>query len=258
MKKFLAILCLLSASVYMQAQMQTATFDDGTKVNFEVIENNPDKIKPGVMRIAFGTLGINYQYLKPKQMEINGGLGFDASVNGSILYALVPYEKQKKGTLSLKSQYIGANTVKVYVIKDVGYTQYNFFGVHGGVKYTVPFIYQYGYLQTAIGVGHFKTKRLVYFVEDKATGKNSRISYTKRSGVYADFLFFPVYNEKSRSSSSSSSAKATPSQIGAQIYFDGSVLRGTRKDKEFGLSWQFGVGFGLNTILPIFGIGMAF
>jgi hypothetical protein len=238
--------------------MKTATFDDGVKVNYEIIENNPDKIKPGVMRIAFGTLGINYQYLKPKQMEINGGLGFDASVNGSILYALAPYEKEKKGNLSLKSQYVGANTVKVYVIKDVGYTQYNFFGVHGGVKYALPLIYKYSYLQTAIGLGHFKTKHMAYFVEDKSTGKNSRITYTKRSGFYADLLFFPTYAEKSSKSSSSSSTSSKPSQIGAQLYFDGSVLRGTRKGKEFGMSWQFGVGFGLSTILPVFGIGVAF
>lgn len=79
------------------SQESVIEFEDATKMKFRVLDNTPERQKPGIMRIGLG-FGLSYQYWKQNKFVIDGGATTQSSLEANFLYALIKSQKEKKRT----------------------------------------------------------------------------------------------------------------------------------------------------------------
>ena len=265
MKKKLLILLIFISTKVVFGQMKKATFEDGTVTNYTVLDNTSDKIKSGLIKINIADPAIEYQYYKQKTFLFDVGFSLQrAGIN--FTYFLIKKEKEKMQKLMLKSIETGYHTFKNYIIKNNAVIISSNLGLHGGISYLMPNIINlYGGLsaiQLAGGIGYFKTKHMSWLID----GQTKAYSFTKRSGFYADALYFTgiTISDKYKYKFQNG-IPSTLSTTGAQLYFEGSRTYYTKGKNEFGYFWRAGWAFGLingwsfaHGGWPIFGLGMAF
>lgn len=245
------------------AQMKSVSFNDGSQMEYEILERNTDNARTGAVRIAFGTLGLNYQYVNPRKFEANAGISLDG-VYGSALIGFGAKDKDVDYTLTLKSVATGANSSTNYVVKGEKITKTSFFGIHVGAKKYFEIFWPSLGMSVSGGFGHFMTQHVKYFVKEKTTGKSSKINITRRRGVYLDGMLFPSYKTTTNGYDANGNSVTTNTytkQFGAMINWEGSYFASKKGKKGAGLCTAFGIGKvfgGAGNILFNFGVGVAF
>jgi hypothetical protein len=266
--------CLINPSV---AQLKNVEFKDGTKIQYEVVENNTDNAKKGVLKIGFGSIGIGYQYSNPDKFEVSAGVSLFSGAYAGVLYSLYKYKKEKNVDLPVK-EISGAKTTTTYMISGEKIINSNFIGLHAGARYFSGKVYSKSLIRLVTdvlyetnmfpyegaaffgGIGKFKTRRMKYFVNEVNNNNKSMRSYTKKSGIYADLMYYPaslkynLYNPLTD--------KVEPynefDKIGYLFYYDVSYVSSSRINKNgWGLCFQLGLGKGPAGLIALLGFGIA-
>lgn len=255
MKKIYFLLCLLSVLVVLNtsAQRQTATFDDGTKVDYEILTNKYKDSHHFSIYLGGNTLSTIYSYYlgasyRSDKFLINTNVnpfGYDTpksfNVNGVLF--LKEFEKEKDSRLRVKSEYTGSNTKTVYYIKSK-MIKSTYIGPHLG--YSAGFKLAsdddstfFTQNEIAIGVAIVFGRHTKYVVIDKGNSP-TKFMGTGQFATYLDLLYFtPSHNNSS---------------IGGRLYFNAkNSFVGTR---DFGFAYGLGVGTDpFSEIYPIFAFG---
>lgn len=256
MKKLLVML-LATASVSGWAQRYTASFEDGVKVDYEIISDKFEKCKP--VNILFGGFicnsaeasgkGLGISYYQPDKFFASARVGFLAGfgyfVEGT--YFIQSWDKIKKTSFSVKSEYVGNNTVKKYVIKyDIPKQKH--WGPHIGYESINPFYTEdvKGGGMLTIGLGYLQGRFLnVMIAGDK---KPVKMRGTGHMGAYADVAIYMV-------SYSDLYTGTKYSNVGFRTYITGKAsVWGSR---DWGVTYALGVGTGgVSSVYPVAGLGL--
>ena len=255
MKKFslvlfaLALMCVTKNS-YAQKKnkstegMMTAEFDDGTKIDFKVLQSDLNEmhqwaIETGKMTSHFRYIAAYYHSPDQYFVSINYGDGF--GIEG--VYYLKQDEKPTKLGISLKSEYTGANTVTRYVVNIPDAKRKFYVGPHIGYSH----IDNNNLKAEEIAVGgalvrgrHNKT--LMQTKKGKLITKRG----TSFNTLYADVLLYPSRTVKDSNSNGS--------LLGFQLYYGGRTsFWGTR---EWGFNYALGGGSSPKGFFPVLGFGI--
>lgn len=161
------------------------------------------------------------------------------------------------------------------MLKDVPRREDKFWGVHVNAEYfyksKLANFSLCKYLQTGIGIGRFKISHIRYYVSELSDELKNRkeFFYTKRSGLYMDFLYFvnPVYyGAVIDSLDSAYDLRSKITNTGFQLYWDVSTQKQMgRRRAPYGLCWRIGiqtyprfVGDGWGNLMLKFGVGVSF
>lgn len=252
-----------NTSATKTGQVYTATFDDGSKIDYVMISNqakdeNKITIDLPIMGILRGNYFISSLSLgdyKPGKYFIEGYLGFGAensglALEGDILYFLNTTTKPKNMKLDLSTSYDPEKHAVVYKVVTEEIPKEINFGIHGGIALE-PFpnkttVDQYGDAspQTyttapmiAAGIGFFKARHAQWYVP----ASNSKILQgTINTGIYLDVLYVPT--------------SKIQENIGTRLYLSGKAS--FVKHHEWGLYYQVGLIFiGDNTDPLMAGFG---
>ncbi|MFI5151158.1 MAG: hypothetical protein ACHQRM_15605 [Bacteroidia bacterium] len=265
MKKGLCVLGLCCMAGLGSAQMKQATFEDGTILNYEIKANTPDKIKPVILKINIVNPEIGIQYYRKNTFMVEGAGGLMRS-GLDFTYYVFHTGQEKKQNLTVHSAITGYNTTTKYMIKGNSALVEHNWGIHGGISYINPNILNlssgFSALQIAAGIGHFKNRHIAWFVEDPAKKTSSTHTFTRRSGFYADLLYFANAKMSDKYinlyTMNGSVPLPSPRTIGWQFYFEGSGASGEKESSEWGYFWRIGWAMGLNTSgWPVYGLGLA-
>ncbi len=264
MNKFILLpLAVLCGSISM-AQVKSVSFNDGSQMEYEVLERTTDNARTGAVRIGIGTMGLNYQYVNPQKFEANAGVSLDGFY-GSALIGLGGKDKEIDYTLTLKSVASGANSTTHYVVKGERIMKTSFVGLHVGFKKYFELFWPNLGVSVSGGLGHFMTQHVKYFVKEKTSGKSSKMNITRRRGIYGDVLLFPAYSTTTFPydpvTGTSVETVTKSKQFGAMINWEGTSFASKKGKKGAGLCTAFGIGKvfgGSKEILFNFGIGIAF
>lgn len=249
MKKLIIAIVLILPFCKVKSQTQTAVFEDGTKIDYEILEKDGDLRRRMIMGLGFIQYGdvinlLSIDYFEPGKfwVEAKTGLAF-AEVNGLVF--LNSSEREKVKSIPLRSTYVGANTTLVHVIKNPLNLK-KYFGIHAGYAYKDYNSYQFGggshgaFNELALGVGMYKVLHTRYRVQaekkpQKKLGENSL-------GIFADALFYVG------SSGIPSDAESNYETLGYRIYLEG---------KNTGVTYKLGVMKGpqKDVFIPMFGFG---
>jgi hypothetical protein len=257
-KLIILLLAFLSVLNKNHAQLKTLSFGDGNIIDYEITERDTEKAKKSSFRIGLGSVGISYQYVNPQKFVLDLGVSMTGGATGGLLYSFYTYKKEKTKQISLKRVKTSSTTV-YYRSEDEKIIHSHFVGVHLGARYISKIINPYSAVAVAAGIGKFKTVHLKAFINDKKEGKNYRYSYTNRSGLNLDFLYFPVVNYEVENSDTGMPEKSTNySKIGFLAMYE---LNGfsSKKDRHgAGIVFQAGAGMGPVGFLGLLGLGVCF
>jgi hypothetical protein len=214
------------------AQKKTATFKDGTKIDYEILKNHTDQMTPFTMDIYFEypyNNFINLSYFIPKicytEVNTNGSGGGIGS-----LFFFHSFEKTKTKKMPIASN-VDSRGGTVFVVKDDlikktyigGHIEYNYLSNNSFIETQTH--------EIAIGLGLFSGK-FVRLVSDE---KRKRKLKTTLS-IYSDLLIY------------SDSSTVTP-PIGFRV-----VGQTRTMGSMLGLTLKLGVVY-YDKIYPIIGAG---
>ena len=252
-----------------KAQHYTATFEDGVKLDYDIVTNKfADSKHINVMfeaalisalavRQGGYMLGASYcepdKFYATAQMNFVGGLV--AMVDG--IYFLNSWDKIRKTSFIVKSDYEGYN-IKHYVIKTEIPLRWNW-GPHIGYAFASA-----GALDT---MARFKSSNEVFvglaLLRGKffspllsAGTKPVKMRRTSIFAIYADFVYTPIsYN--------ANYSGEKPSGAGARVFVSGKSSFWATRDWGFTYTGGFGYGgplsgefFPLLPLYPVLGIGL--
>lgn len=247
------LLCMLtSAAGY--GQQNTAKFNDGTVIDYEIVEKNPDKVSQ--YNISFLN-GFNLNYFKPNKYSVTANYAiWKYGVEGIVYFS--SFEKEKAKNIAIKSEHTGYRTVTNYMIKPVLPVKTSI-GIHLGYNYcdyTSEYSLNNNILKThlayaGIAITRVKLRKILvnYGSQPQLFRRSSQIN------LFADVLYFGgrkyfpdpededgvVYNNVDEFSR----------QIGFRVYFEGKSSLSQKKD--FGFAWKLGYKSGpyKNNIFPM-------
>ncbi len=265
MKKFLLLLAV-AAPFFSFAQHFTSTFEDGKKIDYDIISDKFNDSKP--LNILFGgflthldangedfDLGASY-YSKDKFFALSR-LGIGAADNNSFtltsislegIYFLRSWDKSKEIKFPVKSEYAGNNTIKKYMVKHDLQKRLHW-GPHIGFSFPTHFVASdyYNYSgEINFGAGFFRGKFLSVVITDDQ--KPIKMRGTGQFAAYADIVYYMYsYN------SNYTGTKYSP--LGFKMYINGKGSLWGKRD--FGFTYTLGAGTGgVYSFYPIIGFGV--
>lgn len=278
MKKVLPLLCILAfASQLLAQKTYVAKFKDGTEIAFEVQEDHTDQMHKlniylhSSMNDYGSALAYNLRasWFMPDKMFIQGGITANleggSTFGADLMFFLGSKEKEKEMSLTLKSEYVGRNTIQKKVAKFPG-TRKTYFGLHGGIyqKGITPALY-YTSIQRGtgtfditgisvteilLGAGLFRGQRSRWKLEGEGKQKYLMKQGTTHLQITADvqFLLGNVKIEETTmdtagnliASGSTLEKGEVLSSVAARLYLSGKASFVGPKD--FGLTYGLGVG----------------
>jgi len=279
----LLLLALFLAGTAVQAQRQVASFDDGTEIEYEVVSDNSEDIKPLWLSwggVANGSLhGVGLDYWLPGQAKLD----LSTSILGTALlspdedslyvdgtkpasrpwrlrghYVLNSKVKTKENKISLKSVASGANERTVYVTNyDLPRTTY--YCLHGGVGYQnrpeVRGGVSYGEIALGVSLMRARNLDLQLYTGGKNGAKQQRGSSFME--VYADVLLFTnagPYTLDAALEMADEGVEARP--VGIEVAWRGMTTLGA--GAGFGLFAKLGGGVGPYSAYAVGGFGFMF
>jgi len=252
--------------VFVNAQIKTVSFKDGTEIEYEILENNCDNAVRGAVKICFGSAGLSYEYVNPKLFMVEVGVGDGIYGHGIIAFA--KKDKEKESRVALRSISTGANSTTNYVIDGVKRIRSSFFGIHAGAKKFFEVFWPHHGVAIYGGLGHYTTEHLKYFVKEKASGKSNKVNSTVRRGVFIDYYFLPNYSSSESVydpvAKYSSEVRTVSKKNGIGITWQSTSFKSMKGKKGFGGCYSLGIGkiFGTEKgsggYIYSFGIGLAF
>ncbi len=223
MKTLLLISLALVFPFYSISQEQTYTFDDGTKVTAEVINNNPDNARKlaiiplGLYNIEGGQM-IAASFYSPTKFYASAMVGPNSfMVEGN--YFFINQLKDCPIKQSVKDVYSGRNSITSYVIKVPAEKRISY-GIHTGISNTsytynsleVTPNYNYSTMGAVIGITRIGVKQAHWKIEKKKELKGSSLVR-----LNADAVFY--FNQKKVNENEPLSI--TPNTFGYRLYYDG-------------------------------------
>lgn len=277
MKKTLLVLCLgfLAAST-MSAQKSkgafTAKFEDGTVIDYELLQNRPDELfrrHISVLSMANDlaiTNEISFSEIRPGRFQYKAGVyaglisGF-GGVTASGTWYLGSAEKPIQQSVTVRS-ISGGNTTTKYVVK-VDATKGKYWGIHGELAFhtvnykNLPVGYDFG-------GGSYSVNKVSYGVVAAGFGYNSfrgaQVNVKESMGGYiggtrlftavADLAFYPGLNVDATASDSIAGLHKLEGKdisegtIGFRMYVQSQTTFVYHKKKEpngcLGIMWRLG------------------
>jgi len=257
MKKTLLISVFLCVNLLTFSQTLTAKFDDGTEINYDVLKDKFNDSKP--LNLMWEGLSMNNldgqsyifgaSYYSADKFYTSAHLGllggFSFLVDG--IYFISSWDKEKTLKFSVKEEYVGANTIKKYVVSHQLEKHY-LWGPHIGYGFaniTTDTYKNSGEIE--VGVSIFRGKFLNVLIQNekrKAVKKRG----TTQFALYADFVhYFIDYN-------ADVTGKTIP-KSGIRVHLRGKTgFWGTR---DFGACYSLGFGTGGTVkVYPVMGLGI--
>ena len=238
------ILLLFVMSITCFGQQNTAKFKDGTAIDYELVEKNPDNMNQFNISLLSG---LNFTYFKPNSFFVTAKYGiWRYGAEGLIFFK--SFEQEKEKNYSIKSISTGYREITSYVIKPV-VTVKTYVGVHTGyyrLDYTNPWSMNIGILKTnevfaGLGLSRMRFSKILVNYGDKPT----MLKATLQTNFYADILYFPgrkyFPNEEESIDPTLpeySSVNEFSKEVGYRVYFDGKAS--IARTKDFGLTWKLG------------------
>lgn len=183
-------------------------------------------------------------------------------VSGGILYSLHTYKKEKTKQITLKqyTQHMGnVKTTVKYRSENEKITHTHFIGIHLGGRYISKIVEPFSGAAVVVGLGKFKTVHLKAFINDKKKGKNYRYSYTNRSGLFIDFLYFPIVDYKVVNSETGISEQSTNyKKMGFLVMYEANTFSSKKDRHGAGIVFQAAAGMGPVGFLGLLGLGVCF
>jgi hypothetical protein len=263
MKKIYSTLFFVVMTVIAYSQQYTANFDDGTKVDYDVISDKFTDCKPFNIRwggIEYGLdeshgyqLGASY-FMKDKfysQIHFNLLNGFGLLAEG--VYFLKSWNKEKTLNFPVKEEYAGYNTIKKYLVKHTLQRQY-YLGPHIGYAYNN--IVKDGYKYSgdiSLGAALYRGKFIKVTIQDAVRTKPTKMRGTTQFGLYTDFVYYMITTDSTSSNTSINTTKH--SNIGFRMFISGKGSLWGKRD--FGLFYLLGAGTGgTESLYPMLGFGI--
>ena len=211
----LALALVLTAGTSAHAQTRTAVFEDGSKLDYNVLSESPEDLKPmwlhwgtfsegalygaqvdkwipGKARIQFTTslIGANSSMSDDNSEFVDGTspAGRSWRLRGHVF--LSSWTKTKTKRLSLQSKSTGYNEVTRYTVEmDVPRNSYLAF--HGGVSYqNLAAVESVSYGELALGVSLVRARHIDFEVYDEGKAGAVRQRGGSFMELYADALIF--------------------------------------------------------------------
>ena len=240
MKKriFVAILMTISFFATCLSQKNTATFSDGTSIDYEVLDKNPDNMH----KFSIYTLnGINLSYIKPNSFYASVKYGFwRIGGEGTIFLSTSETEKAKKHVI--KSENTGYRTVTNYVIKPM-VTVKTYVGIHTGYYY-LDYSNRWTGLNTnymkanevflGLGITRARFTKLMVNYGDKPR----MLKGTLQVNFYADAIYFAGRSIIPYDSEDITTLDDISTSMGFRVYMDGKASFSRRSD--IGVTWKLG------------------
>jgi|GEM_PF-2702061 len=183
--------------------IQTATFDDGTKINYEILKNSFSDMKKFRINLCpFYTQGprveFNYFHLDKFMANLTVGVPIASSelvgIDGT--YFLFSSSKKKMYKMSLKSVHTGYKSYNVYTVQ-TEMEKKKYFGIHGGYYYTSG--YRFDGHAVFAGLGFVSGRYIDIMVHNDDPNVKKRKKRSKAaiySTIYADVIYFPINTVK--------------------------------------------------------------
>ena len=223
--------------------MQTAVFEDGTKIDFKLLQTDLSEMHEWAIETArlnsyIRYIGV-YHYVPDKYYAcLNLGL---EGIGAEVVYYLRTEEKPTNLSVPLKQEYSGNNTITKYMIKIPDAKRKIYLGAHVGYAH----IFSKDLESEEITLGgalvrgrHVKT--LIQMKKGKLVTKRG----TSFNTLYADLLVYPGRKVLKKTEQGSI--------IGFQIYYGGHTsFWGGR---EWGLQYYIGGGSCPTGFFPVIGL----
>ncbi len=241
MKKLFTLFAM-AAPFFSFAQHYTSTFEDGVKIDYDIISDKFNDSKR--INVFFHEwsgnaeeigMGLGASYHLPDKFFAEATYGFypASSISFDGIYFLKSWDKMKKTSMSVKSEYVGNNTIKKYIIK-YEIPRRCHIGPHVGYE-TISFrstAEMTGASQIYIGFGFFRGRFLNMVIGDKKPIKRRG---TSQFGAYADLVIASV-NYSSDYTGTKAGGTGFRAYIQGKTSFVGS--------RDWGLVYKFGLGMG--------------
>jgi len=185
-KQLFIVSVLLVFFTNILAQKKTATFKDGTKIDYEILKNHTDQMTPFTMDIYFEypyNNFINLSYFIPKvcYLEANTN-GSGGGIGGLLFFYSYEKTKTKKMPIASSVDYRGGT---VFVVKDDlikktyigGHVEYNFISKNNFISSQTH--------EIALGLGLFSGK-FVRLISDE----NRKRKLKTTLSIYSDLLIY--------------------------------------------------------------------
>ncbi|HXC05642.1 MAG TPA: hypothetical protein VNZ86_12860 [Bacteroidia bacterium] len=257
----IAVFCLVTNGI--SAQMKEATFDKGITVKYEILDRTTEHIRPWMIMINAADPGLEFQYYRRKTFMAEAGATLN-KLGADFTYYIIHTHQEKKESLIVKSAQSGANTITHFMTKDNPVDVDHNWGIHYGIAYLYQGIINvyndYSATQLALGIGHFRTVHMAYKLEaDEHNPAKWFRSFTRRTGFYADVLYFPHIAMATKDLYIYNGTLPPVKNLGWQFYIQGTSVLTAAGRNEFGVFWRAGWAMGISSIgWPIWGLGLAF
>ena len=248
------------------AQEYTAVFEDGSEVDYEIINDHTDaknrfNINLNLFSFADVSQPLVVSYFLPDAFSLNARAWYySAGLDGLIF--LSSYEKPSSVAATIKRGYSRGRTLTDYRT-EIDVTRKTYFGIHTGYTYKDfsgggslgALLEEPGFVvhEIVIGLGLTRGKFMEMIVH--TVKKPVRLKGTTTFSLYADALIYPIRRHSELSEHTPESINEISTPIGFRTYLEGKSSFWGRR--EFGMAYQLGVGyFVLKEIRPIASVGL--
>ena len=244
MRKSFVILSLFFLSFNSQAQIKTATFENGETIDYQLHDINPDN-RSKLNILVSGNIGL--EYFKPDFGYFKATYGF-MKTNIEGMYYLGSWTKEIEKPLELDGKSDTRRTI-IWAVKE-NVIRKTYHGAHASFSYNyVNFKTTSKYSEIAIGYGISQTR--LFTLTTYAKRKPHTHTQARSVSFYSDLLFFVKGTESTKEETTSFS------NFGFRIYLDGKFGGGKKRD-SWGFTYSFGCGYGPKGINPIGSLGLYF
>lgn len=257
MKKLFTLIAL-SFPFFSFAQHYTATFEDGKKIDYDIISDKFKDSKPlnilfGETLLSYGIffegLGASYHVPDKFVAEASFGLLPTGAIHAEGIYFLKSWDSPKNMKFSVKSEYVGNNTIKKYIVKyelqrrahigpHIGFSTTN----HGGGGTNAQ-----SSSELSVGFGFFRGRFLNILLSGEDQ-KPVKMRGTSQFGAYADIVIYMLNYASDYTGDKLSST-------GIRMYIKGKGSLWGKRD--FGFTYMLGFGsYGTQAYYPVLGFGV--
>lgn len=253
------LLIVLAFSTPAFGQRETAEFKDGTRIDYEVTEKNPDNKHK--INISFLFLdGLNASYLLSNKFYVNANYAYWKYGVDGILF-LHSFEKQTSRNVPVGEQFTGYNTVKYYMIKPQ-LTLKTYIGLHAGFK-SLDYSKQLITMQPqdlknqeiylGVALTRLKYSKVIIYHNTR----NEKLYKTMQIMLYADAIYYSNRVFAGEDIQQDKNVNNYSKSFGYRIYSE--FKSNSFMNRDAGLSWKLGVQSGpyTNSSLLV-GVGFYF
>ena len=256
------MILMLAASQLAKAQKMTATFDDGTKIDYELVEKELSQMHHWAVelptRLDVGYRLLAVYYYSPEKFRASAFIGF-GTYGADGIYYLNSWSKQKPLNLPLKSSYTGANTTTTYYARIPDARRTFYMGPHLAINQNKWKTDRDSIQGTSIGLGWALTRgrHAKWIIQ----GRKRPISVR---GTSFNSLIFDLNYFAGLRNISTASQSYTPQPVGdistpfgVKLYYEGRTS--FVMHREFGIHYSVGYSLSANKKAePIAGFGFYF